>query len=236
MKLGIMQPYLFPYIGYFQLMNAVDKFVVYDDVNFIKQGWINKNRILLNNAAYTFSVPLKNASSFVQISNTFINDKMYDHWKKKFFKTLEQAYFNAPFFKTISEAIKAVFENNSTSIAQLALSSIEFVCTYLDINTKIVRTSSVYNNQFLNAENRVIDLCKKENAQVYVNAAGGITLYSGDNFLKEGIQLYFLKSGEINYRQFNNEFIPFLSMIDVLMFNSKTEIASMLGNFELMCA
>ena len=184
MTIAIMQPYLFPYIGYFQLVNAVDKFVIYDDVSFIKQGWINKNKILVNNAAYAFSVPLKNVSSFVHINNTLVDDKMYDHWKKKFFRP-EQAYGKAPFFKTVVEGIKTVFENNPTSIARLALSSIDFVCNYLDIKTEIVPTSSVYNNMHLKSENRVIDLCKKENARVYINAAGGIDIYSGDNFLKE---------------------------------------------------
>lgn len=231
-----MQPYLFPYIGYFQLVNAVDKFVIYDDVSFIKQGWINKNKILVNNAAYAFSVPLKNVSSFVHINNTLVDDKMYDHWKKKFFRTLEQAYGKAPFFKTVVEGIKTVFENNPTSIARLALSSIDFVCNYLDIKTEIVPTSSVYNNMHLKSENRVIDLCKKENARVYINAAGGIDIYSGDNFLREGIQLYFLQHRKISYHQFNKEFIPFLSIIDVMMFNSSAEISSMLDDFELIRA
>jgi hypothetical protein len=223
-------------MGYFQLINAVDKFIIYDDVNFIKQGWINKNRILVNNTAHVFTVPVKNTSSFVQIHNTFVDDKMYDYWKKKFFRTLEQAYTKAPYFEIVIKCITTVFDNNPTSIKELALSSIEFVCHYLDIKTEIVPTSSTYNNQLLKAESRIIDLCKKENAQVYINAAGGMELYSRDNFLKEGIQLYFLKSGEINYHQFNKEFVPFLSIIDVMMFNSSAEISSMLNDFELINA
>lgn len=89
MKIAIMQPYIFPYIGYFQLINAVDKFIIYDDVNYIKQGWINRNKILLNNEDYLFTFPLKNASSYKKINEIELSENLYSKWKIKFFKTLE---------------------------------------------------------------------------------------------------------------------------------------------------
>ena len=99
MKLAIMQPYLFPYIGYYQLINSVDKFIIYDDVNFIKQGWLNRNSILVNGKRNLFTVPLENQSSFTKINETLINQKFYPIWKKKFSRQLNKIITKPHFLK-----------------------------------------------------------------------------------------------------------------------------------------
>ncbi|MFW5701046.1 MAG: WbqC family protein, partial [Cyclobacteriaceae bacterium] len=124
MKLAIMQPYLFPYIGYFQLIHAVDKFVFYDDVDFIKQGWISRNNILLNNQFFTFTVPLVSISSNQKINRTEIHLHQYQNWRKKFFKTLNQAYKKAPFYKVVMPIIDEVFGAEHKYINDLARESI----------------------------------------------------------------------------------------------------------------
>ena len=234
MKLGIMQPYLFPYIGYFQHIAFVDKFIAYDDVAFIKQGWINRNRILLNGRDLMFTVKLKDASSFTLIKDTQINDGLYESWKTKFYKTLEQAYKKAPHFKAVFPLIKGVFESENKSIGKLALNSIKSICSYLEISTQFVDSSAIYNNTYLTAQTRVIDICKQENADKYINLKGGMELYSKKHFAEDSISLHFIGTKSITYPQFNHDFVPWLSVIDVLMFNTVAEIKSMLNQYEIL--
>ena len=210
MILGIMQPYLFPYIGYFQLITAVDKFVVYDDVSFIKQGWINRNRILLNCTDHIFTVPLSNASSFQNINNTEINYKLFPAWKAKFMKTLAGAYGKAPYYKEAAALIDDMLSQNQPTISQMAVTTITGTCDYLGLKKDFVTTSAGYNNNDLKAYERVIDICKKENAQAYINPIGGQELYSREIFEKEGLRLNFIKSKGITYQQFNCTFVPWL--------------------------
>lgn len=235
MKLGIMQPYLFPYIGYFQLIHVVDKFVVYDDVNYIKQGWINRNRILNHKEPLTFTVPLSKAGSFAKINEVEINQKLYEGWKNKFLKTLELNYKKAPFFSESAELIhKVLSEQESKSISKLAVASLLALCNHLGIQKEFVLSSTVYNNQVLSGKDRVIDICKWENATHYINPSGGQLLYSKDNFRENGLKLSFIKSLPVEYPQLKNDFVPWLSIIDVLMFNPIEDIQSFLNKYELI--
>jgi hypothetical protein len=232
MKLAVMQPYLFPYIGYFQLLNAVDKFVIYDDVTFIKQGWINRNNILLNGKAHLFTIPLKGISSHKLIRETEINDS--SNWKLKLMKTFEQAYKKAPFYNRVLQLIEEVVFSGEKQIAAMGRKSLQTICSYLEIDTFIVETSAKYFNDHLHAQTRVIDICRRENAAHYLNAIGGSELYSKEEFDRENIKLNFIKPKRISYKQFNNEFVPSLSIIDTMMFNSPTEIREMLEQYELI--
>lgn len=227
-----MQPYIFPYIHYFQLINAVDKFVMYDDVNFIKQGWINRNRILAGGKEFLFAVPLKNQSSFELIKNTQISEDK--KWKGRLIMTIEQSYAKAPFLSETMNVIKNVFQSETKFISQLALLSILETCNYLDINTKFVLSSETYNNSFLKGQERIINICSIENTTQYFNTIAGLELYSKDEFRRNNIDMFFLRSQSIKYNQFDNTFIHGLSIIDVMMFNSKEEIKSMLKMYELV--
>jgi hypothetical protein len=232
--MGIMQPYLFPYIGYFQLINAVDKFLIYDNVTFIKQGWINRNNILVNGKPLLFSVPLHNLSSYTLIRNTEINKNSYCKWKDKTYKTLEQNYKKAPFYKETLALAVSVFELNPVYISTLASQSIKMVCAYLSIPTVIINSAVKYNNDHLKAFNRVIDTCSQEKADSYINTSGGTHLYSKDVFKNNGIDLYFIKTNAISYKQFDKPFVPNLSILDVLMFNSIDETKNLLLSCELI--
>jgi hypothetical protein len=236
MKVAIMQPYLYPYIGYFQLINSVDKFVIYDDVNYIKQGWINRNSILVQNKPLLFTLPLQNPSSFLKINETFVNDKVYTIWVNKFLKTIEQSYKKAPYFAIVYEIINQLFDfcDSKKSISELNYCILCSICEYLGITTELVKSSSIYENSHLKAQERLIDICLLENISTYINPIGGIALYDKTSFKSNGINLFFLKSNPIVYDQSYNEFIPWLSIIDVLMFNSIGEINSMLNNYELL--
>ena len=230
-----MQPYFLPYIGYFQLINAVDKFVIYDDVNFIKGGWINRNNILINNRSSMFTVPLINASSFSKINDLKIHFDLYNLWKRKFIKSIHQSYKDAPYFTEIFDMIESVLaiENNVT-ISFFATKALREIVNYLKINTEIVESSSRYNNNHLKSYDRVLDICFRENATSYINPIGGHSLYDKLIFEENGIKLNFLQSKNYIYKQFNDDFIPWLSIIDVLMFNSIDSFKFILNNFELI--
>lgn len=232
--IAIMQPYIFPYIGYFQMIHAVDKFVFYDDVNFIKKGWINRNKILVNGKEFMFTVPLQKVSQNNLILESYIKKENYIEWKDKFLSTLKLNYKKAPYFKDVFLLVETVLNSEAANISQLAIDSVVTVSNYLGLQTEFITASEAYQNKGLVRQERLISICKHENAKHYINALGGKELYDKQDFLKAGVQLNFIKSLPITYKQFNNEFVPWLSIIDVLMFNSKDKILKMFENYELI--
>jgi len=229
---GIMQPYIFPYIGYFQLINAVDKFVIYDDVAYINKGWINRNNILVGGKASLFTIPLVNASQ-----NRLIKEIEVDNlalWSKKFLKTIEQSYKKAPFYTAVLSVLESVFNSSQTNIGALTTLSLKETCQYLGIKTEIVESSGVYNNQELKAQERILDICLQEKAHHYINPIGGMSIYDKQLFADNKILLNFIKAKPVIYKQFTNEFVPWLSMIDIMMFCSVEEIHEHLKQFELV--
>ena len=232
MKLAIMQPYIFPYIGYFQLIKAVDKFVLYDDVNFINRGWINRNRILVNGSDSMFTIPLKDASQNKLINEIDVN--WDNNWKGKFLKTIEQAYKKAPFYENILPIIEKTIEVQEVQFNKIIENNLRLICEYLEIKTEIISSSTIYQNTDKKAQERILDICLHEKANHYINPIGGLELYDKEIFANENMQMNFIKSSPVEYKQFKNEFVPWLSMIDVLMFNSKEEINKFLDNYELV--
>ncbi len=231
MTLAIMQPYLFPYIGYFQLLNAVDKFVIYDDVAFINRGWINRNSILNNGKAQLFTVPLKEASQNKLIHEISIDTDQ--KWRDKLLKTIQQTYKKAPHFPTVFPLVEAIFLQQESNISTYIYHSLTIICEYISISTPLVESSQIYNNQHLKAQERILDICLQEKADHYINPIGGRELYSKELFAEHGIQLNFIRSEKVEYPQFNNEFVPWLSIIDSMMFNSKEEIQKLLKTYIL---
>jgi len=229
MKLAIMQPYFFPYIGYFQLINSVGTFVIYDDVNYIKQGWINRNRILLNNTDYMLSLRLAGASSFKLINEIQTGDN-----KGKLLKTISQAYAKAPFYGDSISVIEDALSNNESNLARFVARSIVLVSEYLQIKARFLLSSEIAKNNSLKADDKVIHICNILGAKHYINASGGTELYSKQKFMDAGIKLEFIKSKPITYKQFNNNLVPWLSIIDVMMFNSKEAIIDMLNQYDLV--
>lgn len=231
MKVAIMQPYFFPYIGYFQLIDAVDKFIVYDDVNYINRGWINRNNILINGRAGLISIPLQGASQNKRIKDIALVAE--EKWKNTLLKTIEQNYKKAPFFSVVFNMICQVLNYNSSSISELNYKGIIMICKYLGITTEFVKTSEKYQNSELKGQYRILDICKKEGATHYYNPIGGTELYDRELFRKNALSLSFLKSNLEPYEQFQHEFIPALSILDVLMFRDTAAFKKMLLNYNL---
>lgn len=228
MKCAVMQPYFFPYIGYWQLINIVDTFIIFDDVNYIKKGWINRNRILVNNKAFLFTLPIIGATQNKKINQLKID--INSKWSGKFLNTLHHNYKKAPYFDDVYNLIKIIINSEIELLSSYIYNSIVLIHQYLNGKTKIIPTSSIYENQNLNAEERIIDICIHEKATKYINPIGGLELYSRENFQKKGIDLFFLKTNEIEYQQSqDNHFVPNLSIIDIMMYNSKEIIDKFLN-------
>ena len=229
MKLAIMQPYIFPYLGYFQLLKAVDTFIIYDDVNIIKQGWINRNRILLNDSDFKFNIILKGASSFKKINE--IEVVWNNH---KLIATIEQAYRKAPYFNDVYPLLMKSLLFKETNLAKYLTNTLHATILYLGIDVSILVSSEIEKDTLLKGEDKVISICKQLRATNYINTIGGRTLYSKEKFAEHNLVLNFIKPKPIFYPQFKNKFIPWLSIIDVMMFNSKGTISEMLTHYEIL--
>jgi len=216
MKLAIMQPYLFPYLGYFQLIHAADKFVFYDDVNYIKNGWINRNRFLLAGEVRYFTVPLAGASPFKPISATRIQPPTLP-WRRKLLETMRVAYRGARCSREGLELLEASISIPTDSIADIARHSVTTVLDYLGLRREVIDSSSSYENASLHGQARVLDICRREAAKMYINPPGGRDLYDEAAFRAEGLDLRFLSSSFPTYEQSLQAFVPGLSILDIIM-------------------
>lgn len=230
MKLAIMQPYFMPYIGYWQLMTAVDNYVIFDDVNFINRGWINRNKILVNGHEHLFSIALHEASQNKLIKDIEIADNF-----QKLRKTIELNYKKAPFFEDVMDLLDEIFCFNDKNLARFIGNSFEVVSKYIDISCNFIFSSGIEKNKDLKASKKILDICKCLNASEYINAIGGQELYSKEEFAENDITLKFIKIDEtISYKQNEEEFIPNLSIIDVLMYNGKERTKALLNRYTLI--
>lgn len=228
-RLAIMQPYLFPYLGYFQVMHAVDEYVVYDDVNFIKGGWINRNNILMSGERKLFTIALTRSSP-----NRLINEiNILDDFKK-FLKLLNNVYGRAPCKGPVMELIERICTNPDKNLARFAMASLQEIAEYLGIRTRLIFSSDLEKDRSLPAQEKVLYICKRLGADCYINAIGGQALYDRTAFHSCGIELKFLQTREIEYPQFHYAFVQHLSIIDVMMFNTPTRIRSLLDSYDLI--
>jgi hypothetical protein len=232
-KLAIMQPYFLPYIGYFQLLNAVDNFIVYDKIQFSKKGWVQRNRLLLDGKDHLFSLPLKNDSDFFNIDQRYLADS-YARERDRTLRIIKLAYNKAPCYSTAMPVIEECFYFDNKNLFQFVFYSIKKIKDYLEIPTNLIVSSDVTIDNGLSGQDRVIALCNAMKAKVYFNAVGGRELYNKEDFAKYGIDLFFIKTNEFSYPQFGNRFVANLSIIDLMMFNSVDNIKAMLNNYELV--
>lgn len=233
MKAAVMQPYFFPYIGYFQLIGSVDLFIVYDNIKYTKKGWINRNRMLQNGKDVMFSLPLKSDSDSLDVRD---RELAADFNRDKLLNQISGAYRRAPHFALTFPLIEQVIRYEERNLFKFIYNSIAKTCDHLGISTKISVSSDIPIDHDLKNQDKVLALCDAVGAKTYVNAIGGMELYSRNEFQARGIELKFIRSRSFEYSQFNNEFIPWLSIIDVLMFNSLDVIRECIeSNYELAC-
>lgn len=234
MKLAIMQPYFFPYIGYFQLIAATDIFVLHDDVQYIKSGWINRNRIMFNGESLMITFPVQKNAYYLPINarNYVEGEKP----RKHIINMIKQAYSKAPYFRQVFPLINGLLLFEDSNVAHFNEQLIRCIADYLGLSSKIITSSGIKKDNSLAGEQRVLEMCKQLGATNYINPIGGIDLYNKEAFEKNGITLQFLEAQEEKYKQNGNKWTSFLSIIDVLMFNSVSEVNYLLTKYHLNAA
>ena len=213
---AIMQPYFLPYIGYFQLIAACDVFVVYDNIKYTKKGWINRNRMLRNGSDAMFSLPLQGAPDHLDVDQRRLADSPDRH---RWLAQLKGAYGRAPYYDAtlpLLERIAACEDDHLFAFLHHALLA---TCAHLGIDTPIRIASQVPADHGLKSQDRVLAICEALGARRYVNPIGGTELYAKEDFAARGIELCFLRARPLDYPQFGSGFVPWLSIVDVLMFN-----------------
>lgn len=229
MKIAIMQPYIFPYIGYYQLVYSVDTFVFYDDVNFINRGYVNRNNILVNGEVKLFTVPLVKASQNKKILDINCQENV-----SKVIKTIHQSYSKAPYFNAVMPIVEKVLTSENRNLSYISVSSIKTVFEYLGIEKKFILSSSLTYDRSESAAGKLISICKLFNSDNYINSIGGVSLYNKDYFSLQGINLEFIKKENTIYTQCKNDFIDNLSMLDVMMWCSKEDVIKLLGQYRMI--
>src|SRR5256885_6447997 len=231
-SLAVMQPYFLPYVGYFQLINAADLFIVYDNIKYTKKGWINRNRFLLNGKDAVFSIPLKKDSDSLDIRDREISP---DFKKSRLLNQIREAYRRSPHFERTFSLVGRIVLDKETNLFRFVLNSIKETCESLAISTEIVVSSSLKIDHSLPGNAKVLALCKHVGADVYINAIGGRELYSKEDFGAHGVDLKFLQTKPFEYAQLGDKFVPWLSIIDVMMFNPPDAVRDCLAsNYELI--
>ena len=232
MKLAIMQPYFLPYIGYFQLIAAVDQFIVYDNIKYTKKGWINRNRLLLHGTDTIFSLPLKKDSDSLHVVD---RELAGDFDRSKLLNQFKGAYSRAPQFELTYPVLERIVRHEDDNLFHYIHHSIVRLCEHLGVNTEIRISSEIDIDPDLKGQDKVLALCKAVSADTYINTIGGVELYAKDDFRNHGIDLQFIKARKFEYEQFGAAFVPWLSILDVLMFNPlKTVRACINENYELI--
>ena len=231
MTLAIMQPYFLPYIGYWQLLASADRFVVYDNIKYTKQSWINRNRFLRDGEAVFFTLPLKHGSDALDIADRWLAD---DFDPAALLNPLTSTYRRAPFFAAVLPLLETILAAAPRNLFEFLLRSLRATAAFLDIRTPLIRSSEVAIDHGLKAQEKVLAICRTLGATRYVNAIGGQELYSAAAFAAHGVDLRFVQSHPIIYSQYDRPFVPSLSIVDVMMFNSRDRVRTMLGACDLV--
>lgn len=227
-----MQPYFLPYLGYFQLIAAVDQFVLYDRIKYTKKGWINRNRFLLNGSDAMFSLPLKKGSDSLNIVE---RELAGDFDRRKLLGQFAGAYRHAPHFDRTMALLELIIRHPADNLFDYIHHSLTALRAHLALQTEIHVSSTLSFDNELKGQDKVIAICQAMGAQHYVNPIGGTELYAKPDFATHGIKLQFLKPRPFEYPQYGQPFVPWLSIVDVLMFNSVEAVRTCLShNFDLI--
>lgn len=234
-KLAIMQPYLFPYMGYWQLLAAVDKFILLDDVNYINRGWINRNRIAVGGRPTWLTVPLQNASQNRLICD--INIVPDNRWKETMLRMVSTAYAKAPESANVLALFNHWLQGASGNLSAALYESIKQVAATLGIGTTIVPSSRIYPKNGLKGQDRILDICLREGASIYVNPPGGQEIYDAQVFQRADIELLFLQPDlHVGQLRTGANDGTVLSILDLMMHNPPNTLAAAIKQYDLQSA
>ena len=234
MKVAIMQPYFMPYIGYFSLIKHVDQFILFDTPQFIRHGWIERNRILKPNGEPLYiKVSIKKHQRETAINKLVIDNS--ENWKNKVLAQLMAYRKTAPNYWKVIKLLKEILEYETESIVEFNYLSLRKICDYLNIKTeiKIWSEMNVEIEEVKAPDEWALNICKALDIKDYYNAIGGNTFFDKCKYEKAGISINFMETEPTAYKQFSNIFVPYLSIIDVMMFCDKEQINDMIDNINL---
>lgn len=227
-----MQPYFFPYLGYFSLLDSVDAFLVYDDVNFIRRGWVNRNNFLGAQGAYRYTLPVQNASQNKQICD--LNISQFNEHKKQFLTSIEHSYKKAPYYEETAFLLNRIYATDDDNLSSFLTRSLQLVANYIGMSVTILRSSELKIAQDKARQDRIIEICKVLEATTYINASGGAELYDSSSFEIEKIALKFIQFEGAAYKQHKSSpFISNLSVVDGMMFNSPSDLLSIIKRYSI---
>ncbi len=226
-----MQPYFLPYLGYFMLIEAVDRFVIFDDAQYTVRGWINRNNLLFSGGAHPFVLPVRKAGGRRLIGEMELAD--YPQARRKLLELFRHAYAKAPFYGNVRPLLEDILCPGMERLEPLLTRSLKMICDYLGIKTTVCLSSETAVDSPAEGKEKIIPLCERHGASEYINARGGMALYGPSPFAERGIALKFLVMADVRYSQFQEPFVPNLSIIDVLMFNSVDDCRRLLGHYSL---
>lgn len=228
-SVAIMQPYFFPYLGYFQLIAAADTFVLYDDSQYIKNGWSNRNRIAIRGEAHFLTWPVEPGPS----TASYRERRYAAGAQAKLLKTIAQAYARAPQHGSAMPLIERLLGFEDLRVAAFNGHAVREIARHIGLDTDLVESSDITRGESGTAQAKVIAICRALGASTYVNPAGGRHLYERQGFADAGLQLRFLEPILRPYEQFGTAFVPGLSIIDLLMFNPADRVGAMARDFAL---
>ena len=231
MKLAIMQPYFFPYLGYFQLIHSCDSFIFYDDVQYIKGGWVNRNRIQYRGEVRYINAMIEGASANKRINELQVVENI--RWKDKLLKNIESCYYRAPQFDQVFPLISEIVNTPFRSLSEFNINGLKKLCKHLSIDKEFIVSSAAWDNDHLKGLDRVLDICKRLNCDFYINASNGRILYKKEDFEREHIRLAFIKMKDLTYNQSNTQFSDNLSILDAMMYNDVTSMGHLLRSYTL---
>ncbi|NBX35056.1 hypothetical protein EBR16_06815 [bacterium] len=231
-KVAVMQPYLLPYLGYFQLVAAVDLFIVYDNIKYTKKGWINRNRLLVEGKDQVFTLPLRSGADAAMVCERRLAD---DFRPRKLLDQFRGAYRPAPHFGRVFPLLERIFLHPDPNLFGFLHHALVAVCAELGIRTEIRVSSSFGIDHTLRHQEKVLALCAAAGATTYVNAIGGTELYEPAAFAARGLDLRFVRTRPLEYPQFGHPFVPWLSIVDVMMFNPPERVQQLIsGHHDLI--
>lgn len=236
MKIGIMQPYFLPYVGYYQLINHVDLFVLFDDVQFIRKGWINRNRIVNADGGSSYiNVPIQKCSLSTKIRDVRV--KPGESWKTKILSQCETSYRKkAPHYWKVSKLLSDGLNNDDfINIVELNKRLLEISCKYIGIDTKIIISSEqgFDYSSIVNSGDWALEISNQLGAKEYINPISGREIFDKSKFQNANIDLRFIRSKPYNYEQ-HDTFVPDLSILDLMMFNGEEELVRLVENYEVL--
>lgn len=230
-SVAIMQPYLFPYIGYYQLINKVDYFVILDNVNYMKKGWINRNRLLINGLPSFFCLPIKEVSQNKKINELYFDNFLFN--KNKLLKTIYYTYSKASEFELIYNLFSIILSFENSKVVDFIEFTLTQIAKHFEFKTNFI-LSSKFDIEHSSKEDFIINLVKKFNVNNYINLPNGLSLYDKNYFKTKDINLLFIERNfNLQYNQFNDSFCKDLSIIDCMMFNNSKNMNMLLNQFRI---